>query len=428
MTGILPKLGRAPWPIFIFLLCAGIYLARALAFHSDVLTLDEQRYLDCARNIVAGYLVTDENPDFVNGPGYPLVLAPFVKFGVSLFWARAINGIWLGLACVLLYSTIRSYAGWGWALVAALWMMFQPSMMRLGPFLMSEAFMLLCVAAFLWSYCRAIRARQRVAGWIALAALAFTAMAMTRVMFGHVATATLLITSALWPFLPRFRQPLARTAMVMGMSLLMCLPYLSYTHAKTGKVWSWSTNSGELLYWITSANPGENGFWYSYDEAMTHPDLAPHHRAFFERVTRLPVLEREQAFKEKALQNLRTVPPSRLVHHWLCNLCRMSFGFPRAHVSEDLSRGVMVLFNGPLLLGLLGAVVVLVLRPASVPPEIYLVGLVAFVYLGGSTIPPALIRYSMVVTPLVWLLIAAALNANVEVRLRSDKRAFINRT
>ncbi|HSJ04349.1 MAG TPA: hypothetical protein VK956_17915 [Verrucomicrobium sp.] len=399
-----------------------VYVSRAVAFHPDVLTLDEERYLDCARRICAGYLVTDDNPDFVNGPGYPAVLAPFVKLGLPLYWARVMNGLWLGFGCVFLFLTVRQYANTAWAVVAAFWTMLQPSMLRLGPFLMSEAFMMFCVGAFVWSFCRAQRAQSRIFLHCFVAATALLAMVMTRVMFGHVTTVMLMLSLLGLPFLKRLRQPLGRTALIMGLGLAMCLPYLAYTKAKTGKNWCWSTNSGELLYWVTSANPGENGFWYCVEDALNLPELAPNHREFFLKVTQLPVLEREAAFTAKALDNLRTVPPERLAYNWLCNVCRMCFGFPRAFMQEELSRGVMVAFNAPLLLLLLGASAVWLLRPNSVPPEVSLLGLAALVYLAGSTLPPALIRYAMVVTPLLWIVVSAVLCENVEVRLSQKDR------
>lgn len=415
------------WPAVIMAVCLAVYVARAVAFHPDILTLDEERYLDCAKRICAGYLVTDDNPDFVNGPGYPLVLAPFVKAGLPLYWARAMNAVWIGLCGVLLFATIRHYANTPWAVAGALWTVLQPSLMRLGPFLMCEAFMMFCVAAFVWMFCRAQRAETRVFWHCLLAAVALLAMVMTRVMFGHVTTVMLILTLLALPFVKKLRRPVGRTALIMGLGLTLCLPYLAYTKAKTGKTWCWSTNSGELLYWVTSSNPGENGFWYCEYDALNHPDLAPNHRAFYERVMKLPVLEREAAFTEKAKENLRTVPPQRLAYNWLCNVCRMAFGFPRAFMTEEISRGVMVAFNAPLLLLLLAASVVWLMRPTSVSAEIPLLGLVALVYLGGSTLPPALIRYAMVVTPLEWVVVSAVLWRNVEVRLRpvgfaGDKR------
>ncbi|HSJ03963.1 MAG TPA: hypothetical protein VK956_15980, partial [Verrucomicrobium sp.] len=98
------------------------------------------------------------------------------------------------------------------------------------------------------------------------------------------------------------------------------------------------------------------------------------------------------------------------------------FGFPRAFMQEELSRGVMVAFNAPLLLLLLGASVVWLRRPDSVPAEVALLGLSALVYLAGSTLPPALIRYAMVVTPLLWIVVSAVLCQNVEVRLSQKDR------
>lgn len=280
-----------------------------------------------------------------------------------------------------------------------------------------------CVGWFVWAWCRALRAESRVF-WHGLhAAVALWAMVMTRVMFGHVTTTVLLLTLLAWPWMKALRRPVGRAVLITGLGLLMCLPYLAYTKAKTGKTWCWSTNSGELLYWVTSCHPGENGFWFSVADALHHPDLTPNHREFFLKVTQLPVMEREAAFTAKAVENLRTIPPERLAYNWLCNLCRMAFGFPRAFMAEELSRGVMVAFHAPFLLLLLGATLIWLRRPGSVPSEVSLLGLVAFVYLAGSTLPPALLRYAMVASPLLWVGVSTIFYHNLEVRLKPGAKS-----
>jgi hypothetical protein len=86
-------------------------------------------------------------------------------------------------------------------------------------------------------------------------------------------------------------------------------------------------NTGELLYWITSHYPGENGHWFSYEEAQTHPDVAPNHAAFFREALAKPVAEREALFKERAKPKPASQPQSLLLQ-LAVHLSRLAFGFP----------------------------------------------------------------------------------------------------
>jgi hypothetical protein len=169
---------------------------------------------------------------------------------------------------------------------------------------------------------------------------------------------------------------------------------------------------------MTSTNPGENGYWFDYNDAMHHPELAPHHRGFFERVSKLKVLEREAAFTEQAMKNLKANPKG-VAHNWVCNTVRLFLGFPRSHRPEELATLAFVVFNGSLLV-LGGCAVGLVgRRPGSFPKELWFLGIFTVIYLGGSTLASSLARYFLVVTPLLWPVVAAAITRNVSLVLTS---------
>ena len=93
--------------LLIFAGGLAIYVLLAFLCHSDQLIWDEGRYLDGARNLSHGFFVPDDNPNFLNGPGYPLVLLPVVALDASLLWARILNGLFVALAGVLVFRTVR---------------------------------------------------------------------------------------------------------------------------------------------------------------------------------------------------------------------------------------------------------------------------------------------------------------------------------
>lgn len=404
------------WDIVLMVASVLIYAALASTVEPDTLVGDEARYVGFAQNLTRGFYVTKEHPDFLNGPGYPLVLVPFVAGKLSFLWARMLNGVFIGITAMFLFRNVRQYAGQRWALVAAVTVMLHPNSLRTGTQLLTEPLTLACMSVWAWSFSLCLRADRTPWRWGLVSAFSLACLVMTRVIFGHVITVMLASGAVVFVFATSLRPQLGRALGVMAAAFLLCLPYLAYTKAMTGKSLCWSTVSGELLYWMTSTNPGENGYWFSYEAAMTEPELAPNHREFFERVTKLPVLERDAAFGERAIQNLKANPKG-VLRNWVCNVVRLPLGFPRAFHAEDLNTVAVVAFNGPMLLLFLGAMLIQLRRPCSLPPELGFIAIFALIYLGGSTMASSLARYFLVVTPLLWPITATIFVKNLSVSL-----------
>lgn len=381
---------------------------------------DELRYLQCARHITEGYLTPSDNPDYVNGPGYPAVLALFVTWdGPRYLCVRLLHACLITGAALLLYVTVAHYAGRVWAMVGALFLLLHPNTGRITPQLLTEPLTLLCMCAFAWSFCRMQRS-PRWALWMPVVAVALAWVILTRVMFGHVAVAMLVLSLGAALLWRGMRTPLLRTAAVMAAALALCIPYLADTHEKTGRLYCWSTNSGEVLYWLTSTNPGERGNWFDYKDAMTHRDLAANHREFFERVTKLPALERDAEFMAAAMRNIKA-NPNGVLRNWVSNVVRLCFNSPRSFKPEELKTLFITIFNGTLLaMGAL-AVVLACRIPGALPPELGLLWIFAAIYFGGSTLAASLARYFLPIVPLLWLAVATVLSRTMSIRFGLKK-------
>jgi len=393
-----------------------IYAVLSVLRHSVELIWDEGRYHDYAKNLLQGFYVTDDNPDFVNGPGYPVVLMPFMSGPPAWLWARVLNAFFMAGAAWFVWLTVRHYAGGVWAAAGALMTALHPTLIWMGFSMMTEPLALLCLTAFVWFCCAALRAERHVWGWIVGAAFCLGWLTLTRVFFGHVMMATGCLCVLLFPFLKTWRPALRRMLLILAGAFLLCLPYLAYTWQKTGDVLCWSTNSGELLYWMASHHEGENGHWFSTQDAQELPEVAAKHADFYAKTLKLPVLEREAAFKAVAGQSFKADPKS-VTYNWLCNLSRLAFGFPRSHLVEELRPVVLIAFNGTLILLTVLAAAVAAWRWQTLPVEIWLLMAFAAFYLGGSSLAPALPRYFVLMVPVLFLGTAASLRRNVRVSL-----------
>ncbi len=399
-----------------FLLFAGVlalYVVVTLVANRADLIWDEGRYLMYAKNLAQGSYVTPEKPDLVNGPGYPLVLAPLVYFKAPLLAMRMLNAVFMALAAWFSFRAVLPYTGKRWALAVALITALHPSLVRTAPYLMTEALGLACIAGFAWAFTAALWEQRWRFGLILAAAVAFAYLIMTRVFFGNVLMAMLGLVLLLLVFWHHQRRMLLRALTVLLLTFALCVPWLAYTKAKTGDLLCWSTNGGELLYWATSTNEGENGHWFSEEDAQTKPELvASGHRDFYKAHYYLPVKEREAALKKKALENIRANPVG-VVKNWLANWGRLLFGFPRSYQAEEAILLVLVAVNGPLLLATLVAVYLALRHAATTPPELFLLGAMIFIYLGGTSLLPGLPRYTVVIWPWIGIIVADVLSRHV---------------
>jgi len=377
---------------------------------------DEARYELYAAHLTQGRYATPEKPDLVNGPGYPLVLAPLLAAGAPLILLRGLNALFMALAAWFSFRAVLPYAGARWALAVALVTALHPNLVRTAPYLMTEALAVCCIAGFAWAFTSALRSGGWAWGWISAAAFAWGWLTLTRVFFGHVMLAAAALLACLLAF-RRLRVSVLRALAVLGLAFTMCVPWLAYTKSWTGQWLCWSTNGGELLYWATSTHEGENGHWFSEMDSQTKPELiASGHRDFYLAHYDRPVMEREAAFKKKAMENLRANPKG-VLKNWVCNWGRLLVGFPRSYETEELIMLVPVLVNVPILMAVLLALFVAWRNRQKLPAEVILLGLLVSIYLGGTSLLPGLPRYTFVVWPWIGLGMAAVLAKGLCIKL-----------
>lgn len=398
-----------------FFLLGGVlvfYVLVTILCNRPDLIWDEGRYLDYAQNLAQGFYVTPEKPDLVNGPGYPLVLAPLVYIKAPLFAMRLLNAVFMALAAWFTFRAVLPYAGRRWALAVALITALHPSLIRTAPYLMTESLALACIAGFGWTFTTVLRAPVWRFGAILAAALAFAWLIMTRVFFGNVLMAMIALLLGLLAVWRSHRGLVLRALTVMGFTFALCIPWLAFTKSKTGDTLCWSTNGGELLYWATSTHEGENGHWFSEEDAQNKPELVANgHRDFYKANYYLPVKEREAALKKKAMENIRANPKG-VLKNWLANWGRLIFGFPRSYQAEELLMLVLIVVNGPILLAILIAFYLGLRHWRTAPPEFLPLAAIILIYLDGTSLLPGLPRYTVVIWPWIGLIVAHMLGHN----------------
>lgn len=331
-----------------------LYILNVVATDHRDLIWDEGRYHKYAEHLTQGFYVTPEKPDIINGPGYPLVMASIIAAAVPVMGQRMLNTLFMAFAVWFSFRAVLPYAGRHWALIVALITALHPSLVRVGPYLMTEALAVCCIVGFGWAFSAALRAEKWHWSLILAAGFAFGWLTLTRVFFGNVIMATVVFLVLLLIVWKSQRGKLLRALAVMAVSFTICVPWLAFTKAQTGDLLCWSTNSSELLYWATSTHEGENGHWFSEDDSLNKKELIV--------VTFIAV-------------------------------------------------------NGPIILMAFVTFVIGFRSSRHVPIEIALLALMILIYKGGSSLAPCLPLYSVVIWPWLGLCIAAVLSKHLRVSL-----------
>jgi hypothetical protein len=376
---------------------------------------DEPAFLAAAERLVThGALADDEaNADqrafLWHGPGLIVVLAPFVALDVSLITLRFIGPLLLGAAVALFYLLLRlrlpARAALAWTYAFGLYAPFLPV---LGT-LQKEPLSILLVVAGMFALTRALAGGRPVP--LAAAGLALAALTMVRPEYGWVTLALLAMAFAWW-LRHRHGVVASRALAVAAIAAAACMPWLVYTHAKTGQVLYWSSSSGLSMFWMSPTLPGETGQWHSPVRVYRDPALAPY-RPLFRRLDRVPPLQSDRELRRHAAANIRA-DPLRYGRNLAANVSRLLFSVPaRRHVSP-VALAELVLFNGSLIVAVAWAARVLWRRHPSLPPETAAIALFTTLAVGVHIPPSASPRMLLPVVPaLVWLVALAGTTRRV---------------
>ncbi len=143
------KLLRNPFLIFLPFLGYYCYLIHKNKWPS--LYGDEVRYVQFAKNLLHGfYSPPPPHIDLWNGPGYPIILMPFIRYHVPDMYTTMMNGLFLYLAIVLLYKSISMVANHRIATVCCLLLAIYPNALAMLPILYTETFTGLLVSLFIY--------------------------------------------------------------------------------------------------------------------------------------------------------------------------------------------------------------------------------------------------------------------------------------
>ena len=401
-------------PAFAFLPLVALYLLMVLASPSSAPFSDSTRYIWFAENLARGYYSPRPDINLWNGPGYPFLLWPFAALGLPWGLAKIVNCFLMFGALVYFHAMLRSYVSPRAALVTSYVLGLWPPILRIVPELLTEVLSIFLVCGFAFHVSRLGCRGRKFWFHLSMAAFYMAYLSLTRVYYGYVILVCLVAFAGLYLWK---RRPLLRAyAIVFGLGLVLCIPYLIYTYSLTGRVFYWSTSAGLSLYWMASPYKSDLGDWHLPSTVKGIPQLAKNHAEFFSEIGSLSQVEQDAALRRRALENIAH-HPGAFLKNCLANIGRLLFNYPYAYNPQRPSTYLYALPGMLLVVASLLCIRPTIARRRQVPAEFLALLIFGAVAFGGSSLLSAFNRFFLPLLPIVLLWLCFVLTRFVKIEI-----------
>lgn len=412
---------------------------------------DESKYLNFATNILHGYYSPPAPKIYLaTGPGYPLILVPFVAFKIPYIGIALLNAFFYYISIVFLYKALKHIVTLRLALIISLFWAFYYNSYENLQYILSES-----VAPFLISAIMYFLVRMNDSAtifknkYIYLAGFTLGYLALTKIIFGYVLLFMFAGNCLVWLF-NRSSINYRKGLIVLTVAFLTTLPYLVYTYHLTGKVFYWGSVGGNNMYWMSTPYEKEYGSWFPEpkrdSDSIVGPKtsgefrLAEHnkliidgqnipgykeyvwynHHSNFAEINKYKGVEKDEIFKRIAINNIRE-HPVKYLENCMSNLGRILFNYPYTYKLQNPGTLIRIPPNGIILTLLLLSLYSTILNWKKIIFAIRFSIFLFLLYMGASITGSAEIRMFTVIVPILLLWIAYVLQRTLKVNFRFDE-------
>jgi hypothetical protein len=398
-------------PFLLFVPFLFLYIVYVIHFHTDQMLGDEARYYQFAENLLHGfYSPAFPNIDLINGPGYPIILMPFVLFKLPLLSITLFNALLHYLSIILVFKSIQLITNsfkvsliigicWG-----AYFLAYQEMAC-----ILSESYTLFLISAFSYLILDIQHQKNVRLGSILMAGICLGMLILTKVLFAYVLILLVIIVTTYY-FRNKQSTAILKPLLVLLISFSTITPYLIYTYSITGKFFYLSTEGGKVLYWMTSLNEEEFGDWNNnnFDANCSNksfcnaPLIAKNHQVDIDKILKTKtVLEADSLFKAMAIANIKSNPV-------------------KSYYFQSPTTLVRIYINSIVLLAMVYSFLVFLWNWKTVPIEMIILIAFNLIYLGLSSLFSAYPRQFTVIVPTILILTTYAIRKSVKINLKIE--------
>ena len=407
------------------------YLIYILVLAKEGYYGDEPRYFRQAKFLLQGAYTDPSDPEFLGGPGYPILLMPFVLFDASLTVVRLFNAFLMVGGVYFFYRTLSMYLNQKFAVLLSLFLGLYPFALPWLKLAYTECLALFLSTGFFYYFCRALQEEKFYNKNSLFASLFLGGFILTKVFFAQVTT--VLIVASLGVFLIWRLRKAANVALIGVGAYLLCVPYLIHTYQLTGKMMYWSTAGGQILYFHASPHENEFGNWFS-DYTIWNPEkisdskavkmdqLSDNHIDFYKTLpynngdSATVTFERDLMFRKKAKELLMEHPEAYLKNS-IASFNRLFFEFPRSYRIQSLATVKYVWVNMFIVVISILLIYPAIIARRKIPLELWFLLFFLLTFMGGISLVHAWTRYLIPVLPIILFFIGFMLNRVIEIKI-----------
>jgi 4-amino-4-deoxy-L-arabinose transferase-like glycosyltransferase len=387
---------------------------------------DESGYIYFANNLLQGFY-SPPAPD-INlwwGPGYPILLMPFVALGLPLICITLMNAIFQYLSIVLLFKAMLDFVDYRKALLFTLLWAFCYSSYQYLYVIYTEAFTISLISLLIFSIVKAFNTHLKK--YLIFSGLILGYIALTKVMFGYVILFLLLGSVVLWITNRRIIN-YKKSVLIMLIAFITVMPYLIYTYNLTGRLFYWGNSGGISLYWMSTPYENEYGNWVNetftvkgFDrdkEGTTNEFLKLNHQKDIDEVMKYKGVYKDDAYKRIAVNNIKT-HPGKYIKNIITNISDILFGFP---ISYTYQIPLMKVWYFSILYSLMVfCSIPTIINWRNISFSIRFLLVLCFIYLAGTSLVSGGNRQFVIIVPLLLIWIVYIIDQSITFKINFRK-------
>lgn len=401
---------------------------------TDITAGDTARYLLYANNLIQGfYSPPAPNIWLINGPGYPIIIVPFLMLKLPLISIALMNAFFYYFSIILLFKALKELVSFPLTLAFSLaWACYCIAYQSL-PYILTETFTYLLITMLIYTIAKAFNHENpgHINKYVILTGFIFGYIVLTKMIFGYVLMFMLAWCFLLW-IINKKNINYRKGLNISVIALMTTAPYLFYTHNLTGRLFYWGMGS-DSMFWMTTPYDGEYGDWNvglsknpveaaNYNILGADSVLRAHHKEDFKEFNKYKGIDRDDAFNRLAFSNIKT-HPLKYAQNIVYNMGRLVFHYPFSQAIQKPRTLLVLPINGILLTLMIFSLVLTILNWRTIPMPLKFLLLITFLYLGASTLATALVRMFTIIVPILLIWIAYILQNTMKINLKFDEKS-----
>jgi hypothetical protein len=439
------KTNRNINPFILFSPFLLFYIVLVILSPAPGFTGDEGRYLMFAQNLVQGFY-SPPAPDINlwNGPGYPILLMPFVGLHLPLVCITILNGILHYLSVIFLFKTLRRFFSLNSALIFSFFWALYFNLFSEMIAIYTEVFTSFLISLLLFILLQSFTENRQGKKCAVYSGLIMGYIVLTKVIFGYVILLMLVGTIVLWLFNRKLIN-YKRSFLILLVALGTITPYLLYTYHLTNKIFYLSNSGGMSLYWMSSPDENELGDWHHEREirpsnASDNSDLIidpttksipgwnnyiyANHVKDYEELDKFTGVERDDTYKKIAINNIKQYP-LKYIKNCISNIERLFFSFP---YSYTLQHSILrVILTMPIVVCMLFSLVLTIINWQNIAFPLRFILAFVFIYLGCTILVSTYTRMFTIIVPILLFWIAFIFDKSLKLKLKFDRNVSKNK-